>query len=182
MIAAGYMAKVVAPKPDWIKSSTALRVCSVSNCVSDDFCDYINHWKHNGYWFFNSPGDILSVADSDPKSAKEYEVFYYEMYENQFDEEAATWAPFVPEESFRTDVVVPVHKDLLGFDVVTYSVQTSPECSPLSCNNLAEKIVVNDNCLLASFDEAKHLVESGGFSNSEPGPFRIIAVYKPAAA
>ena len=182
MIAAGYMAKVVAIKPEWIKSATAVRICSVSNCVSDDFCDYINHWKHNGYWFFNSPRDIRGVAESDPKAAKEYELFYYELYEQQFDEKAATWVSFAPEESFHTEVAVPEQKELLGYDVVTYFVQTSPECSPLSCNNFAAKIEVNENCLLRSFDEAKHLVESGGFANSEPGPFRIFAVYRPDVA
>ena len=182
MIAAGYMAKVVTPKPDWIKSGTAVRICSVSNCVSDDFCDYINHWKHNGYWFFNSPQDIQAVAESDPTAAKERELFYYELYEQQFDDNTATWVSFEPEASFRTEVVVPQHKNLLGFDVVTYFVQTSPECSPLSCNNFAEKIEVNENCLLPSLEGAKRLVESGGFANSEPGPFRIIAVYRPGAA
>jgi hypothetical protein len=71
---------------------------------------------------------------------------------------------------------------LLGFDVVTCSVQTSPGCSLWSCNNFAEKIEVNESCLLRSFEEAKRLVEAGSFANSEPGPFRIIAVYKPDAA
>jgi hypothetical protein len=182
MIAAGYMAKVVAPKPEWIKSATAVRICSVSNCVASDFCDYIKYWKHNGYWFFNSPQDIQAVADSDPKAANDRELFYYEIYEQQFDDQVATWMPFAPEESFRTEVILPQLKSLLGFDVVTYCAQTSPECSPLSCNNLAEKIEVNENCLLPSLEEAKLLVESGGFANSEPGPFRVIAVYRPNAA
>ena len=31
MIAAGFMAKVVALKPQWIKSASAVRTCSVSN-------------------------------------------------------------------------------------------------------------------------------------------------------
>jgi hypothetical protein len=179
VIAAGYMAKVVIPKPDWITSAAVVRICSVSNCVSRAFCDYINHWKHNGYWFFNSPADIQSICDSDEKAAKQFEVFYYEIYEEQFDEESASWCPFLPETSFATHVQLPKQKELLGYDVVTYSVQTSPECSPLSCNNLAEKFAVNESCLLLSFSEAKHLIETGSFGNSEPGPFRILAVYRP---
>ena len=119
------------------------------------------------------------MTDSDPKAAKERELFYYELYEQQFDDQAATWQSIEPEAAFRTEVVVPQIKRLLGFDVVTYSVQTSPECSPLSCNNLAERIEVNENCLLPSLDEAIRLLESGGFANSEPGPFRLIAVYRP---
>lgn len=65
---------------------------------------------------------------------------------------------------------------------MTYFVQTSPECSPLACNNFAAKIEVNESRLAPSFDDAKRLVESGGFANSEPGPFRIFAVYLPDAA
>jgi hypothetical protein len=178
VIAAGYMGKVVAAKPEWVSSPTAVRICSVSNCVSDDFCNYIPHWKHNGYWFFNSPADIRAVAEADRKSAKDFELFYYELYEQQFNAKSGAWNQFSPETSFPTDVLIPQSKELLGFDVVTYFVQTSPECSPLSCNNFAEKIEVNESCLLRSFDEAKRLVESGAFDNSEPGPFRIIAVYK----
>lgn len=72
---------------------------------------------------------------------------------------------------------VLARKQLLGFDVVSFDAQTTPECSPLSCNNLAESIDVNEHCLLPSFESAKQLLESGTFDNSEPGPFRVFAVY-----
>jgi hypothetical protein len=35
---------------------------NVSSCFSEDFTDYINYWKHNGYWFFDSPEIITIVA------------------------------------------------------------------------------------------------------------------------
>jgi hypothetical protein len=57
-------------------------------------------------------------------------------------------------------------------------VRTSPECSPLSCNSLATGIVVNRHCLFDSFEQAVRALEAGAFDNSEPGPFRIFAVYK----
>jgi len=41
---------------------------------------------------------------------------------------------------------------LEGFDVTTFSVANSPECSPLSCNDLAADIAVNKHCLFDSFD------------------------------
>jgi len=74
-------------------------------------------------------------------------------------------------------VIVPDKKILEGFDIATFSVGTSPECSPLSCNALAAEIKTNCHCLLDSFDEAKQSLESGKFKHSEPGPFRIFAVY-----
>ena len=177
MIAAGYMAKKVVRKPDWITAAAVVDLCSVSNCISTAFCDYITHWKHNGYWFFNAPKAIAEVAQAASVDLSEHRIFYYEVYEQQFDEDAHLWQPFEPEQAFTTAVELPDAKQLLGFDVVSFNVQTSPECSPLSCNNLAESIEVNEHCLLRSLDDATKLLERGAFNESEPGPFRIFAVY-----
>lgn len=49
MIPVGYMAKRVYKKPHWLQAPQVVDVYSVSNCVSDDFADYVNCWKHNGY-------------------------------------------------------------------------------------------------------------------------------------
>jgi hypothetical protein len=182
MIAAGYMAKKVSPRPEWLTARTVSDICSVSYCLSKPFCDYIKHWKHNGYWFYDSPGVIEEVARTGSVQLSDHKLFYYEVYEQQFDEDARLWQTFEAEKDFKTDVRPPSHKELLGFDVVSFSVQTSPECSPLSCNNLSESIEVNRHCLLASLSEAKQLLESGAFNDSEPGPFRVFAVYSCAAA
>jgi hypothetical protein len=167
MIAAGYMAKAVSNKPEWIKASGVVDIYSLSNCVSPAFCDYIRHWKHNGYWLFNSPSAIREIAAAQNIDLSNHALFYYEVYEQQFDEQLKLW---------------PENKELQGYDVVSFVVQTSPECSPLACNALAESIPVNRHCLLGSFDEAKDLLERGAFDDSEPGPFRIFAVYSCPAA
>lgn len=36
---------------------------------------------------------------------------------------------------------------------------------------------MNSHCLFDSFDEAKFHLTEGAFNNSEPGPYRIFAVY-----
>jgi len=64
MIPAGYMAKRVVVKPDWIDAKQVTDIYSVSRHVSDDFADYINYWKHNGYWLFDSPEIIVTVANA----------------------------------------------------------------------------------------------------------------------
>jgi hypothetical protein len=84
---------------------------------------------------------------------------------------------FAPDASLATDVEPPAARTLEGFDVVTFSAGTFPECSPLSCNGVAEEVPTNRHCLLPSFEAAVQAIESGKFANSEPGPFRIIAVY-----
>jgi hypothetical protein len=177
MIPAGFMAKTVHGKPDWIAVDGVLDINSVSNCISDDFCDYIKHWKHNGYWLFNSPDVILEIATAESIDLLDKKVFYYEVFEKQFDEKRKEWVPFEPESSFQTSVTPPQKKHLEGYDVVNFCAGSSPECSPLSCNGLAAWIPVNAHCLILSFEDAKHLVESGAFEKGEPGPYRIFAVY-----
>ncbi|MFM7130255.1 MAG: hypothetical protein ACKO0V_12945 [bacterium] len=76
-----------------------------------------------------------------------------------------------------TNAITPVEKRLKGFDVVTFSQRNSPECSPLSCNGLVSEIETNAHFLIDSLEKAKNLLESGWFDNSEPSPFRRVAVY-----
>jgi hypothetical protein len=180
MIPAGYMAKRVARRPEVFKTARFDDIYSVSGCMSKDFTDYIPFWKHNGYWFFNSPGTIQSLATEHSIDITPCQFFFYEVFELEFDEKKKQWQAFEPEKDFETAVQPPDKKQLEGYDVVTFSVQTSPECSPLSCNYLADTIPVNRHCLLGSFDEAKQRIETGAFNNSEPGPFRIFAVYSVA--
>ena len=160
-----------------MKTDSVVDIYSVSGCVSENFCDYITHWKHNDFWLFDSPEKIAEVAEIEHVDLSEYKIFYYEIYENQFDDRAKVWEPFELEKSFETQVVLPQNRSLEGYDVVNFYARTSPECSPLSCNSLAETVPVNAHCLLTSLDEAIRLVKVGAFENAEPGPYRIFAVY-----
>ena len=153
-------------------------VYSVSGCVNENFADYINYWKHNGYWIFDSPEIIRAVAKQNSIDLTGTLLFYYEVHESQFDGER--WVPFSPEPSFTTNVVVPCKRQLEGFDVVTFCGSTSPGCSPLSCNYLARDLAVNSHCLFSEFGDSKAALEKGMFNDSEPGPFRIFAVYSVA--
>lgn len=176
---AGFMAKKIATHPQWLKARGVLDLYSVSGCLSEYFCDYVHHWKHNGFWLFDSPARIAEIAAAESMDLSGQKIFYYEIYEQEFDSDLKQWRPFEPEKSFATNVAVPESKRLEGFDVVTFSAGTSPECSPLSCNRLAEKIPVNPHCLLTSLEEAVRLLEAGAFDHAEPGPYRVFAVYSP---
>jgi hypothetical protein len=175
MIPVGYMAKHVSRKPNWLVASQVIDVYSVSGCISDHFADFIKYWKHNGYWFFDSPEIIKSVAKEDSLSLQGMSLFCYEAHEMEFDGEK--WRPNAPETSFPTNVVLPSWKQLEGFDVITFSARTSPECSPLSCNSLAKDLRTNEHCLFDSLDEAETNIKSGAFTKCEPGPYRIFSVY-----
>jgi hypothetical protein len=177
MIPIGYMHKRIASRPAWIKAASVNDIYSLSGCILENFADYINFWRHNGYWLFDSSEIIAEVAADHSISLEGLSLFYYEAYEKQFDSEDATWKAFFPEKAFETDIKAPKSKTLQGFDITTFFLQTSPECSPLSCNSLSESISTNQHCLLESFDEAFVLLEQGAFIDSGPGPYRIIAVY-----
>jgi hypothetical protein len=178
MIPLGYMLKNVAsPPPDWMKASAVRAVHSLSNCVSADFSDYIPLWKHNGWWLFDTPGAVKKAAAEEGVSSDKLALFYYEAFDEQYNDEADCWESFGPEASFPTAVVPPISAVLSGYDVVTFYVGTSPECSPLSCNALASELRVNERCLFDSFEEAYAAVAQGKFKDSEPGPYRIVAVY-----
>ena len=178
MIPIGYMAKQIKPKPDWLKTDQVDEILSVSSCVSEDFADWINYWRHNGYWFFDSPEVIVAIAHEYSLDLSATRWFYYEAYEKEYDENAGAWRSFEPEESFATNEVQPTDRRLLGYDIVTFSCGNSAECSPLSCNHLAEHIQVNRHCLLNSFEEAMNFMNDEAYLHSEPGPFRIFAVYE----
>ncbi len=42
------MAKRVSKRPDWLKAPQVIDIYSVSGCISKNFADYINYWRHNG--------------------------------------------------------------------------------------------------------------------------------------
>ena len=175
MIQAGYMYKKIVTKPEWLRCENVTKIYAVSNCASKDFTDYIPHWKHNKYWFFNDPGDMDIIID-EQKITEEFELLFYELYEKEFDEEQQAWQEIMAEESFGYQVRSPDQKEFLGFDIVSYSVGTLHECSPLSCNWLCQEVEVNEYCLLDDLDDAVELAESLNENKAEPGPYRIIAV------
>lgn len=171
----GYMYKRV-ETPEGFDLPGISDVYSLGACVNDDFADYIDFWKHNGYFLFDSPEIMRALADEHAISLAGMRLFYYEAHDLQFDGDAGTWGPFGP---FHDEVNVqpPAHATLEGFDITSFWAGAGPECSPLSCNYLARRIHTNAHCLLTTFEAAVHVLESGDFKDAKPGPYRIIAVY-----
>jgi len=178
MIELGYMAKRIVIRPDWLEVAGVEDVFAVSNCISGDFCDYIPFWKHNGFWFYDSPNLIVDLARKNGLELGTATLVYYTGHDHQFDAEGNGWTPYQSDAAFTTDVSRPSSATLIGYDIVTYSMQNSPECSPLSCNHVATDVRVNEHCLIDSLDYAIEQLETGLFNNSEPGPHRIIGVHR----
>jgi hypothetical protein len=104
MIPAGYMFKKVISRPAWLDAADVDDIFSLSGCVSGNFTDYINYWKHNGYWLFNSPAVMEKIAEENNLVLDGMTLFYYEVFEEEFDENSRRWSAFKPELSFRTNV------------------------------------------------------------------------------
>lgn len=124
MIPVGYMAKRMPQSAEWLrtmKESLTLDVYSVSSCVNDDFADYVDDWKHNGWWFFDSPTVIRTMSREHSIDLSDALLFYYEVYEFEF--ENGEWRSFSPSEGIgngQAGIATPANKRLDGYDVVTF--------------------------------------------------------------
>lgn len=116
----GYMAKQVTTRPDWLKADRVVDVYSVSSCVSEDFAEYINYWRHNGYWLFDSPARIQEIARETSLNIINTKLYYYKVHELEYDEDAKSWKAFGPEASFEINIQQPEIKTLQGWDIVTF--------------------------------------------------------------
>lgn len=176
VIELGYMAKRIVERPDWLDETSVGDVYAVSDCISPDFADYVQFWAHNGFWFFDEPSIITRLCAEHDVSLDGLTFVYYQAHPQQFDTNGHTWHGFGPDPDSKTDVSPPTMPHLLGYDIVCYSMQSAPECSPLSCNHVAADVQVNSHCLIDTLDYAIECLETGTFDNAEPGPMRIIAV------
>jgi hypothetical protein len=173
----GYLCKRVSAVPEGLNLPQVVDFYSLSSHISEDFADYITYWRHNGYWLFDSPATMQLLANEQSISLEGLTLFYYEAHELQYNADLQQWVSFQADASFQTNVQPPKACTLEGFDVVSFSTGTSPECSPLSCNGLAAQIPTNEHCLIPTLEAAILALEEGRFKNCEPGPYQIISVH-----
>ena len=62
LVPMGYLYRQVAKRPEWLRVEQVEDIYSLHDCFTKDFADYIKFWKHNGFWLFDSPEIIESVA------------------------------------------------------------------------------------------------------------------------
>ncbi|MBS1955198.1 MAG: hypothetical protein JST89_13510 [Cyanobacteria bacterium SZAS-4] len=186
MIPAGYMYKQIRARPDYIKAPHVIDIYSAGECGSDvtspNFCDYTKHFRHNGFGFFNNPEIMREVANLVNIDLTPMSLFYYEIYELECDFVSADrldvhWIPARCDVEFTVDVSPPQSKTLVGYDALLAANVSAPDCSLLSCSNLAENFEVNVHCLFDTFDMAKAAISTGVFHEKEQYPQRLVAVF-----
>lgn len=180
MIPLGYKLKRLGPPPEGFGVPGLRAIHAVASCIAPDAVDLDPLWRHNGWWFFDSPALARDAArDADPAGLT---LLYCEAFEEEYDADRRIWQRFAPA-SGGAAVAPPEGAVLSGYDVVSFwNREGPPGCSPLSCNALGAEVRVNRFCLFATLAEARAALNSGLFAHAEPGPYRIIAVHTLAAA
>lgn len=174
MIPLGYIAKHVAARPDWLKTPSVAAIHAVSGCLSPTVPTLDPQWRHNGWWFFDTPALAMQVARDAGADPAALTLFYCEAFESQFDADAARWAGFP---RAAAAVAPPGDARVSGYDVVCFDAGDGPPgCSPLTCNGIAAEAAVNEYGLFGTLDEARAALDAGLFRNAEPGPYRILSV------
>jgi len=166
----GYFPKLVASRPDWLKAPQVREIASVSTCISKGPPDWIDQWRHNSFGLF----DTVALAESvvPPAQAVDFEVFAYSLLGEAFAEGKPTEGIGLtaqPEQLAEDFSVV-------GYDAVSKSISDFFECSPLSCNGVAQHLTTNDLCLFPTFDEAQQGAREFSFGQWEPGTYYVIEV------
>ncbi len=171
----GYFPKRIVPRPDWLNAPAVADVCSVSECMSPGPEDWISYWRHNEIWVYDT-AETASSLITDRADRALFALLAYRILPLKFD--VGNVKPLaVP----RLDVQeLPADFTFLGFDIVSRSQEAGFECSPLSCNGIAETVSVNDHCLVDDESTAIQLARdfSQQVSRCEPGPYYVIEVWR----
>lgn len=172
----GYFPKQTALRTDWLKSNIVEAICSASCCISKAPDGWIDQWKHNlAWWLYDSEEAAVSVAGA---SRARFDLYAYRVYPVMFDGAGAT-----PIDVNATALGNLEGYQFLGYDMVSRSMGTGFECSPLSCNNGCGTYPVNKHCLMDDLDNAWRITQeiardSEAHKRWEPGPYVLVEVYR----
>lgn len=173
MIDAGYFTKRVETRPEWLHASSVREICSVSHCISEAPDDWFQRWVHNQFGWFNRISDALGAVPEDRRD--HFRLFAYRLHPEVFRQNGRV-ALFAPPD-VKPDPV-PRSFQTRGFDSVSKSTRgvLGFECSPLSCNGLAEEWPVNEFCLFPSLGDAIEGAARFAAEQPEPGAYFVVEV------
>lgn len=170
----GYFPKQTSKETAWLQSPGVKEICSVSECMSKGPKNWINHWRHNGMWVYDTEEIAWDVVP--PEIRKDFDLFAYRMIPARFvkGEQEIFEIPHLTVQPLSASF------EALGFDAVSRSLGNDFECSPLSCNQRAKDHVVNKYCLVNNLSGAISLGRefSMGGAGAEPGPYYVVEVLR----
>lgn len=172
----GYFPKQTAKKPDWLDVPHVAEVCSVSECVSSGPDGWIDQWRHNALWAYDSPELAWSVVPAGREA--EFDLYAWRIFPVRFEggQENPVEMPALSVEPLSSAFV------RLGFDAVSRRhLDSNFECSPLSCNHMAKEVAVNHYCLLETEIEGFRVACDFSRTEPEPGPYYLVEVWRAVA-
>lgn len=176
LVLIGYFPKKIVQRPEWLKAAGVTAIRSVCECTSSGPPHWIHHWTHNEMWVYSTIAAAWEVVPKDERPR--YELQAYRMLPVAWDE--GTEKPFViPPLQVEQ---LPSDFQRVGFDAVSMETGTAGfGHSPLSCNNMAQEIRANEDCLLDDLDVAKRTANAFSRGHVEPGPYFVVEVLREPA-
>ena len=173
MIDAGFFAKRIEPKPEFLKAPGVREICSVSGCISSGPEKWIELWLHNDLGWFNRIADAGRVIPGGEEA--HYRLFAYRLYPEVFTRTGRV--PLVIPPNVAPEAISGDFRRL-GFDSANKSMESvlGLECSPLSCNSMADELAVNEFCLFAELSAAIAAAERFAAEQPEPGDYYVVEV------
>lgn len=172
----GFLARKVALRPEFLAQAPIDDVCSVSEHISPSAPDRLERCAHNSAGFYDSEALAWSVVPEAERYA--YTLFAYRAVCIRFDDRNSE--PWSPADEWPG---LPASPDLsayapIGYDIVNTSFGGWFECSPLSCNSMADQQAVNEHCLVDDFEVAMELgsLFADEAVRVEPGPYHVVQV------
>src|SRR3954451_4573974 len=94
----GYFPKRTSKQPAWLKSPAVEEICSVSTCISEGPAGWVEAWRHNEQWVYDTPELAWSVVPEKDRVA--FDLYAYRMFPIEFREGVPT--PFISPEIHAT--------------------------------------------------------------------------------
>lgn len=169
----GYISRQYTPRPAGFEPTYVEEIASVSECISPKPEGWIEEWRHNDWFVYDTPEIAREIATK--LNVRYWPIAAYLVHPVEFHPsgverpiEIAVSALPIPNNYFG----------LMGWDVASKSLSPIFECSPLSCNGLATEVPVNRACLLSSLEEAIRVARRCAREQPEPGSYFVVEVWR----
>ena len=145
---------------------------SVSLCIAEGPEGWRERCNYNEWGFFANPEIAWSLVPGIQQV--DFRLYAYALHPVEYwndDERPMKLAP--PDANPLSS-----EYELVGWDAVSRSGGAGFECSPLSCNLLADELDTNRYCLFPDLESAQRLARAAEGRGCEPGPYHVVEVWR----